>query len=154
MELIDLARHAPSSMNGQPWHFVLVRSEEAKARLADIKNRYCPSAKRSYTADFLRRAAWIVVVCVDREKSCGREIENAVLATAILLLAAHHRGLGSVFMTAHSSEESGLSDDVRALLGVPAGVVPITIVPLGRPDEVPVAKHLTPLEKMVHVEKF
>jgi nitroreductase len=154
MELIELARLAPSSMNGQPWHFVLVRSEENKARLAEIKNRYCPPAKRSFPADFLRRAAWIVVVCVDREKSCGREVENATLATTILLLAAHNRGLAGVFLTAYSSEEPGLSDDVRALFGIPAGMVPVTIVPLGRPDEVPAAKHLTPLEEMVHVEKF
>ena len=154
MDLMELARHAPSSMNGQPWHFVLVRSPESKARLAEIKNRYCPPAKRSYPADFLLHAAWIIVVCVDREKSCGREVENAVSATTILLLAAQQRGLGSVFLTAYSSEEPGLSDEIRALLGIPAGVVPVTIVPLGRPDEIPAAKQLAPLEEMVHVEKF
>lgn len=154
LDLIDLARHAPSSMNGQPWHFVLVKSEANKARLAEIKNRYCPPAKSAYTADFLRQAAWIVIVCVDREKSWGREIENAVAATTLLLLGAHSRGFGSVFMTAYASEEPALSDDIRALLGLPAGILPVTIVPLGRPDEVPAAKHLTSLEKMIHVERF
>lgn len=152
--LVDVARHAPSSMNGQPWHFVLIRSDEKKARLAEIKNRYCPPAKRAYPADFLCRAAWIVVVCVDREKSYGRELENAVSATTILLLAAHRRGFGAVFLTAHSNEEPGLSDDICALLDIPAGIVPVTIVPLGRPEGAPAAKDLTPLGKMIHVENF
>ena len=154
VELIDLARHAPSSMNGQPWHFVVVRSEGSKARLAEIKNRYCPPAKRSYPADFLRHAPLIVVVCVDQNRSNGREVENGVLATAILLLAAHRRGLGAVYLSAYAAEEPGLSDEIRRLLDIPAGITPVTMIPLGQPDEAPAATELGPLAKMVHLEKF
>ena len=32
-EILDLARHAPSSMNGQPWHFVIVESPETKRQI-------------------------------------------------------------------------------------------------------------------------
>jgi nitroreductase len=153
-ELVDLARHAPSSMNGQPWHFVVVRSEESKARLAEIKNRYCPPEKRAYQADFLRRAPLIVLVCVDRERSYGREVENGVLATATLLLAAHRRGLGAVYMSAYAADAPGLAEEIRQLFGIPAGVVPITMIPMGRPGEVPAAKQLSNLEKMIHLERF
>lgn len=154
VELLDLARHAPSSMNGQPWHFVVVRSDDSKSRLSEIKNRYCPPAKRAYTADFLRQAPLIVVVCVDQSRSHGRDVENGVLATAILLLAARDRGLGAVYMSAYVAEEPRLSDDIRRLLDIPAGIAPITMVPLGQPGEIPAPKELEPLETMIHVEKF
>ncbi len=153
-DLVDLARHAPSSMNEQPWHFVLVASADRKARLAEIKNRYCPPEKRSYHADFLRSAAWIVVVCVDRARSHGRTMENAVAATTTLLLAAHARRLGSVFMTAQAPDQPQLAEEIRTLLGLPAGIDPVTLLPLGRPDETPGEKRLAPLPPMIHVETF
>jgi nitroreductase len=153
-ELLDVARHAPSSMNGQPWHFVAVRSDESKARLAEIKNRYCPPAKRDFKADFLKRAPLVIVVCVDREKSFGREVENAVLATATLLLAAHQRGLGAVYMSAYAADAPGLAREIGELLGIPAGIAPVTMIPMGKPGETPASKHLFPLEKMIHLEKF
>jgi nitroreductase len=141
-------------MNEQPWHFVLVASADKKARLADIKNRYCPTEKRSYHADFLRSAAWIVVVCIDRARSHGRAVETAVAATTTLLLAAHARGLGSVFMTAHAPDAPGLSNEIRSLLGIPSGIDPVTLLPLGRPDETPDQKRLAPLASMIHVDTF
>jgi len=154
LDLVDLARHAPSSMDGQPWHFVLVQSDHKKSRLAEIKNRYCPPGKQQYPAAFLRSAAWIVVVCVDRERSHGRAMETAVAATTILLLGAQQRGLGGVFMTAQSPDEPRLADEIRALLEIPAGIDPITLVPLGRPAETPSGKSLAPLESISHVETF
>jgi nitroreductase len=44
-ELLDLARHAPSSMNGQPWHFTVVRGDQTKKKLVQIKNKYCPASR-------------------------------------------------------------------------------------------------------------
>ena len=32
-ELLELLRQAPSSVNSQPWHFVVAASAEAKARV-------------------------------------------------------------------------------------------------------------------------
>ena len=95
-ELIDLTTYAPSSMNGQPWYFILVRAEKTKEQLAEIKNRYCPIEKQDYKADFLCKAPVIIVVCVDKTKSYDREIENGVLATANLMLGAYSKGLGRI----------------------------------------------------------
>jgi len=153
-ELLDLARYAPSSMNGQPWHFIVVRSEKTKKKLADIKNRYCPIEKQSYKADFLQNAPVIIVVCVDKEKSYGREVENGVLATANIMLGAHSRGLGSVYMSAYKGDELELSREIREMLKLPATVDPITIVPLGYPDETPELKDIRDVEEMVSHETF
>lgn len=153
-ELLDLARHAPSSMNGQPWHFIVIKNNKTKGRIVEIKNKYCPPEKSAYKADFLRCAPVIVVVCVDKQKSYGREVENGVLAAANIMLGACRRGLGCVYMTAYNAEEPRISEEIKQLLGVPENVDPITIIPLGYPDEVPQPKELQPLEEIIHYERF
>jgi nitroreductase len=153
-EILDLARHAPSSMNGQPWHFVVVRDEEAKRRLAAIKNRHCPLEKQAYRADFIEQAPLIVVVCVDKRESYDREIENGLLAASHILLAAQEKGLGSVYMSAHKAGEPAVAEDIRQALGIPGHVAPISLVPLGYPDERPEPKAMKPLKEMISRDVF
>lgn len=153
-ELLDLARYAPSSMNGQPWYFIVVRNDETKRRLAEIKNKHCPAEKRIYKADFLQSAPVVVVVCVDREKSFNRGVENAVLATANIMLGAYHRGLGSVYMSAYRRDDPGVSQEIRRHLDIPQDVDPITIIPLGYPDEIPKPKTVRSLGEVVFYETF
>jgi len=151
-EILDLARYAPSSMNGQPWTFMVVRDDETKRKLAEIKNKYCPVEKQEYRADFLQSAPAIVVVCVDKEKSYDREIENGVLAAASLLLAAHTRGLGSVYMSAYRKDEPAVAEEIRQILGIPSHTDPISILPLGYPDETPEPKNMESIHRLVCYE--
>lgn len=153
-ELLDLARYAPSSMNGQPWYFVVIRNDETKKRLAEIKNKHCPSEKRMYKADFLQNAPVVIVVCVDRERSFNRGVENAVLATANIMLGAYGRGLGTVYMSAYRHDDPSISEEIRQTLGVPKDVDPITIIPLGFPDEIPQPKTVRSLDEVLFYETF
>ncbi len=153
-ELLELATHAPSSMNGQPWHFIVVRSEKIKQQLVGIKNKYCPIEKQMYQADFLQKAPVLIIVCVDKQRSYDREVENGVLATAHLMLGAFSRGLGSVYRSAYRQGEPAISDEIRNLLGIPQHILPITIVPLGYPNEIPEPKALRTLEEMISYETF
>lgn len=153
-ELIDLARQAPSSMNGQPWIFIIVREDETKRRLAELKNKYCPIEKQEYKADFLQNAATIIVVCVDKTQSFERELENGILAAANIMLAAHDRGLGSVYMSGYKQGEPAVSGSIRELLGVPEYMEPISILPLGYPAETPEPKNLKSLDQIISYESF
>jgi nitroreductase len=153
-ELLDLATYAPSSMNGQPWYFIVVRAEKAKKQLAEIKNRYCPIEKQDYKADFLSKAPVIIVVCVDKTKSYEREIENGVLATANLMLGAYSKGLGSVYLSAYRIGQPEISQEIRQILNIPQNIDPITIIPLGYPDEIPEPKIVSPLEERIFYEAF
>lgn len=152
--LLDLARYAPSSMNGQPWHFIVIREYKIKKEIAEIKNRYCPVEKRSYEADFLETAPVVIVICVDIEHSFGRDLENSVLAAANLLLVACATGLGSVYLSAYTADEPKLAEEIERTLNIPKNIKPITIIPLGYPDEVPLPKALRPLKEMIHLERF
>jgi len=153
-DILDLARHAPSSMDGQPCHFVVIRDRTTLQRLAAIKNLHCPPEKKAFPSDFVASAPVVVAVCVERGRGNDRELENAVLATAFLLLAAQSRGLGSVYLSAQRPGDPGLAMEVRGLLGLPPDVDAVTLVPLGAPDESPPPKILRPLEDIIHDEIF
>lgn len=58
-QLRVLLRHSPSSVNSQPWHFVIAGSVEGKARIA----RAMP-APYAYNAAKVRNASHAVVFCV------------------------------------------------------------------------------------------
>lgn len=152
--LIDLARQAPSSMNGQPWSFTVVRDPALKRRLADIKNQYCPVEKQAFRADFLAAAAAVVVIAVDRAASHDRAVENGVLAAATLMLAAHAHGLGTVYMSAYRDDEPAVADAIRHLLGMPGDLLPISMLPIGVPDETPAPKVLMPLHDIIFRDQY
>ncbi len=152
--LIGCALRAPSSMNGQPWRFIVVRSAATKRRLAETKDRYCPPEKREYPAGFLRDAPVVVVTCVERAQAFDRGLESAVLATAHLLLAAASHGLTGVYMSAAKPGTPELAAEIRAILGVPADVDPVTIVPIGHPAGAPAPKTVKDPDEVTFREAF
>lgn len=152
--LIDCALRAPSSMNGQPWRFIIVRSAEIKRRLAETKDRYCPPEKREYPAGFLREAPVVVIICVDRARAYDRGLESGVLATGHLLLAAANHGLTGVYMSASKTGTPDLADEIRTILGVPEDIDPITIVPIGYPCDAAEPKTVLPACEVVFHEVF
>jgi len=153
-EIINLACYAPSSMNGRPWHFIIIKDDTAKKKLVELKNRYCPGEKQMFKADFLLYAPVIIIVCVDKEKSYDREIENGVLATANIMLGAYSRGLGSVYMSAYKDDEPCVSEEIRHIVGIAHNIIPINIIPMGYPDESCEEKELPALKEIVHYDKF
>lgn len=151
-EILDLARNAPSSMNGQPWHFIVVRDAEAKKRLAEVKNAHCAPDKRDFPSDFLQHAPVVVIVCVEKKTSFNREIENGIMAAAHILLVAHARGLGSVYTSAQMAGDPDLAEELRELFEIPGDFAPISVLPLGYPAEPPAPKAMRLLGDMVSFE--
>lgn len=149
-ELLDLVRHTPSSMNGQPWTFVVVRDPIVKQRIAEAKNADCPTFKAAFTSDFLTQAPVVVVICVERKRSFDREKENGILAAGTLMLAATARGLGTVYLSAYrDSDDRRLQERIASFLDLPSETEPISLIPLGYPAESPDEKSLRPLAEMV-----
>jgi len=104
--------------------------------------------------DLARHASAIITVCVDRRESYDREIENGLLAAANILLGAHARGLGSVYMSAHKVDEPAVAEEIREALEIPGHMDPISLLPLGYPDESPEPKEMKPLKEIISYETF
>ncbi len=138
--LLRMAVNAPSSMNGQPWEFLVVRDRRKLTELAAIKDRYCPPSKKKFPATMFETAPLAIVICVDEAASNERGLENAVFATSYLMLAAYERGLSTVYLSAQYQKDPGLCKDIRQLFNIPDHISPVSILPLGYPDETPPQK--------------
>jgi len=124
--LIEAAVNAPSSMDCQPWHFIVVKDETKKKKLADSKGKG--------NDQHILTAPITIIVCVDMEKSPSRSIEDGVCATQNLLLAAHNLGLGSVYISAQKETEPEVAEKIREMFNLPEKILPITLLPVGHPD--------------------
>lgn len=168
--LLDLARHAPSAGFTQGQSFVVVTHPETKREVAHL------CGEESYVAGgfhpFISGAPVLVVACTseaayhrryqeaDKIRADGTEIHwpvpywhmDAGAAVMILLLAAVDAGLAAGFAGAHDL------DALRALLGIPAEVTPVGVIPIGRraPD-VPspsLKRGRKPAAEYVHWERW
>jgi nitroreductase len=146
-KVLDAARWAPSAGNLQSWEFIIVETEAEKNQLASA----------ALGQDFLATAPVVVVVCADTERSAvkygsrGRYIyslADACCATENILLAATSLGLGTCWV---GSFEPGR---VRDVLGIPEGVVPIAIIPIGYPADEGTPSSRTSIGNIVHFEKY
>jgi len=124
-ELLVAAMSAPSASNRQPWHFVAITDRQQLNALTAI----LPYGQ------MLRQAPLAIVVCGDRERQPmeGYWVQDCSAATENILLAAHARGLGAVWLGVYPREER--IQELSRLLGLPEQVAPLAVLSIGYPAE-------------------
>ena len=126
-DVLEAAMAAPSAAAKDPWHFVTVRDRKALERLAPALSG----------GDMLLQGGLAIAVCGDLEAAHDRQLsfllQDASAAIENLLLAAHLLGLGACWLGVHPREERIAT--LRALLGLPARIVPVSVIALGWPRE-------------------
>lgn len=132
-KMLRAAMAAPTAMNKQPWHFVVVDQRNVLDALAGAN----PYAK------MLKKAPLAIVVCGNTNKMIeggGRDfwIQDASAATENLLLAAHAMGLGAVWTGAYPSEERCIS--ISKVLSLSDNLIPLNMIVVGYPAEQPQPK--------------
>lgn len=125
--LLRAAMSAPTSGNAQVWRFIVIDDRAVLDQIAALH----PSGP------VVREAPLAVLVCADEKaaKNPGRWPLDGAAATQNLLLAAHALGLGAVWLCVYPVADRAAR--LAALLGLPPGVEPVSLVPVGRPAEQP-----------------
>ena len=125
-ELLNAAMSGPSSSSEQPWYFVVISDRKV---LDEIPQFHAYSS-------MLREALMAVVVCGDLtlEKTPGVWVQDCSAATENLLIAAHAKGLGAVWLGVYPIKERVAG--TRKLLGLPDYIIPLNIIAIGYPAEV------------------
>ncbi len=123
--ILTAAMYAPSAVNLQPWHFVVIDHSSMMKKIMEIH----PHAR------MLQTASHAVVVCGDLQlqHDDGYWVVDCGAATQNLLLAAHTLGLGSCWVGIHPREEREVS--FSRLLTLPFHVKPFALVALGYSEE-------------------
>ena len=124
-ELLKAAMSAPSAGNQQPWQFVVIDDRE----ILDEVPKVHPYSQ------MLKEAPVAILVCGDRqlETNKGYWVQDCSAATENLLIAAHAKGLGAVWLGIYPREERVA--DIQKLLGLPEHIVPLALVSIGYPAE-------------------
>jgi hypothetical protein len=108
----------------------------------------------TFCADFNRFNKW----CRQRKAEPGYDnflsfftaAIDALLAAQNAALAAESNGLGICYLGTTTYN----ADMITEILGLPSGVVPVTTLVIGYPDETPGLTDRLPLEAIIHTEKY
>jgi nitroreductase len=135
--ILTAAMYAPSAVNMQPWHFVVIDESSIMEKIMEIH----PHAR------MLQSASHAVVICGDEQlqHDDGYWVVDCGAATQNLLLAAQTLGLGACWVGLHPREERKAA--FSRLLHLPSHVLPFALVALGYPEE------LKPRPNRFHAEK-
>lgn len=142
-EMLEAAMSAPSARNQQPWQFIVIRDKNIMEQVTKI---------HPYS-QMLKEASAAILVCGDKdfEVTPGYWVQDCSAATQNILVAAHAKGLGAVWLGIYPREErvAGL----KKLLGIPDSVTPLSLVSIGYPAEKkePANRYN---EKRVHYDKW
>ncbi len=126
--LLKAGMQAPSAKNEQPWHFVVIDDLDLLHAIPEFH----PYSK------MLLDAPLAILVCsvLDLEKSSA--VQDCSAATQNILLAAHAKGLGAVWLGIYPNEKR--VSGVEALLELPEDIYPVSLIAVGHPASQPEPK--------------
>jgi len=152
-QLLESARLAPSGSNTQPWHFIIVRSESTRKKIAEISHnqKWMVSAPVHIVcvADIRSRISENIQISID-ENSPQHEVKQIIRDTSIavehMVLEAEHLGIGACWVAWFTQEE------IRPVMNIPSDKYVVCILTIGYKEEQPKARPRKKLEEITHYE--
>ena len=135
--IIESAWLTGSSMNGQPWHFILVEDRATLKQLGAL----------APTGPYIAQAPLAVVVAMQPSHYVVSDVSRAIQS---MILTAWAEGVGSNWVGYQNLAQ------VKPLLGIPADVEVMAILPFGYPVKKlgKGRKNRKPLGQVAHRERF
>ena len=126
-KLLRAGMAAPSAVNKQPWHFVVVTDKQQLEALAEANPN----------AGMAARAPLAIVVCGDLDRALegiASEywVQDCSAVTQNILLAANAMDLGAVWTGTYPIKER--CDAVSKILQLPENVLPLNTIVIGYPE--------------------
>ena len=146
-DILEAAIRAPNGGNTQPWHFLVIKDPDLRAKLAELYHEAwwakrrdqgimgpedIPPGKNSQRsamrlADQIGQAPVIVLLCGTAQGPAAAA--SIIPAAQNLLLAARAFGIGGTITTLHAD----VDERVHKLLGIPETAQVVYCLPLGYP---------------------
>jgi nitroreductase len=136
-QIVEAARLTGSSMNGQPWHFIVVENRETLRQLGAL----------APTGPYIAQAPLAIAVVIENSRYAVSDASRAIQS---MILTAWAEGVGSNWVGF-----MGLTG-VKPLLGLPDGLEVLAIVPFGYPVQATGQgqKRRKLLSEVAHRERF
>ncbi len=135
--ILEAGRLTASSMNGQPWHFVVVENRETLHQLGALAR----------TGGYIAQAAAAIVVAIEDSPYAVSDGSRAIQS---MILTAWSEGVGSNWVG------FGSLPAVNTLLGIPNEFQVLAMLPLGYPAKAVGRGKKTrkSLAQVAHQERF
>jgi len=135
--IIEAGHLTGSGMNGQPWHFIVIRDAETLRRLGALAS----------SGPYVAQAPLAIVVATDKSRFAVSDASRAIQS---MLLTAWADGVGSNWVGFGGLEK------VKAMLDIPAGLDVLAILPFGYPARAVGRgkKQRKPLREVAHLERY
>ncbi|MCD4848652.1 MAG: nitroreductase family protein [Candidatus Aegiribacteria sp.] len=125
--LLRAAMQAPSARNCQPWEFVVITQRALLKKIPEFH----PYSK------MVPNAGAAILVCGNTrlQSEPGYIVQDCSAAVQNLLLEAVHQNLGAVWLGVYPREErmKGMTE----LFDLPEHIIPVALISIGVPAEVP-----------------
>jgi nitroreductase len=143
-DVLEAGRLAPTARNQQEWQLIVVDDPARKEELVDACSPHQP---------FIKAAPLVLVACAtnpDYVMRCGHPAFLLDLAIVLdhITLQAEREGLGSCWI---GSFDEGKAKEV---LGIPAGVRVVLLMPLGYPAENPPPRPRKEQAKLIRINRW
>jgi len=144
--ILECARVAPTGVNYQPHHILVLSTQLALDKLKNCANTF--------------NAPLVMIVCVDSSVSWTRKYDNksiadidATIVADHILMSAESLGLGTCWVVSFKS------DLLRASYNIPQNLEPVAIITIGYDgtDRTSPDRHIAarkPLQDIITYEKF
>ena len=135
--IVEAGRLTGSGMNGQPWHFIVVRDRETLRKLGALAS----------SGRYVAQAPLAIVVATEKSRFAVSDASRAIQS---MLLTAWADGVGSNWVG------FGGLDKARALLDIPGGLDVLAILPFGYPARAvgKGRKQRKALSEVAHLERY
>ncbi len=135
--IVQAGRLTGSSMNGQPWQFIVVENRDTLRQLGKLVR----------SGPYIAQAALAIVVAIERTEYAVSDASRAIQS---MILTAWSEGVSSNWVGFLGPAE------VKPLLGIPDHLDVLAILPFGYPARAlgRGKKRRKPLSKVAHREQF
>jgi nitroreductase len=113
--IVEAARLTASSMNGQPWHFIVVEDSDTLRQLGGMLRN----------GPYVAQAPVAIIVAIDKTRFAVSDASRAIQS---MILAAWAEGVGSNWVGF-----VGDLDSIKPLFNIPKEIDVLAVIPFGYP---------------------
>ena len=114
--IVEAGRLTASSMNRQPWHFIVIENRDTLRQLGTLAR----------TGPYIAQAALAIIVVIENTQYAVSDASRAIQS---MILTAWSEGVGSNWVGFQGLPE------VKSLLSIPDGLDVLAILPFGYSDK-------------------
>lgn len=144
LQVLEAGRLAPSAVNFQPWHFIVILETANLQKIQAV-----------YPREWFKTAPVVIIACSDHSQSWKRGYDqkdsadiDISIAVDHLILKATELELGTCWVC--NFDRKRCSEEFQ----IPPHIEPVVLIPLGYPDCQAPEKKRKNLNEIVHWENF